>query len=339
MKTARICEPKAEFLKAHPNLPIQRNIWGGGEELRIPSNNSSSGFEESYFFNEEGFLIGALFVSPTGHDLKPYPVLRRTLEQLKPDMEFYLSLTEGQKREAFDTSALYKTGDEKSTTQYVTVGPLDSSSLLLASVAIDPYEKLLNPYRQEFLSRVAATKKGGSKSDVQGGQDRERFMSLQQFARGEAAQLGYCGPSDSAVAATAYGRAIESGFTDKAQLSEAHHKLGLALKRNGQLEKARDAMQQSLVIYPNRPEVLNNLGDVYKGMGDKAKALAAFERAVTLRPNYPIARFNLAEALEPINVKRAIMEYETYLALGEGIPGEEERVARTKKRVVELGRP
>jgi tetratricopeptide (TPR) repeat protein len=211
--------------------------------------------------------------------------------------------------------------------------------LLSASVAIDPYEALLSPYRKEFLSRVAASKKGGPQSETQGSQDRESFLSLQQFARGETAQLAYCGESDSLVAVAAYGKAIESGFTDKARLSEAYHKLGLALKKNGQLEKARDAMHQSLVIVPKRPEVLNNLGDVYKAMGDKPKALEAFEKSVTLRPNYPIARFNLAEAYETINVKRSIMEYETYLALGEGVPGEEERMARAKKRVAELRKP
>ncbi|MDE3226838.1 MAG: tetratricopeptide repeat protein, partial [Nitrospirota bacterium] len=286
---------------------------------------------------EEGLLVGALFTFPSGLDLNPYPVLRQTLAALKPAVEFYMSLAQAPSRANLDFSTLYRTGDEKSTTQYITMGPRDASSLLMASVAIDTYESLLSPYRKEFLVRVAASSKGkGGKVDVRGAEDKEPFASLQQFARGETAQLSYCGPGDPVVAATAYGKAIAGGFTDKAMLSEAHHKLGLALKRQGQLEKARDAMQQSLSVYPSRPDVLNNLGDVYRALGDQKKALDAFQRSVTLRPNYPIARFNLAQAYEAINVRRAVTEYETYLALGEGIPEEEERFAHAKKRVEAL---
>ena len=92
------------------------------------------------------------------------------------------------------------------------------------------------------------------------------------------------------------------------------------------------------MIQPNRPEVLNNLGDVYRELGDQEKARKAFEKAVTLRPNYPLARFNLAEAYETVNPKLAISEYETYLALVEGIPEETDRATRAKQRLKELTR-
>ena len=71
-------------------------------------------------------------------------------------------------------------------------------------------------------------------------------------------------------------------------------------------------------------------------MGDKAAGLSLFEKAVTLRPNYALARFNLAEVYETTNPKRAISEYETYLALVEGITEEESRVAYAKDRVKAL---
>jgi tetratricopeptide (TPR) repeat protein len=95
-------------------------------------------------------------------------------------------------------------------------------------------------------------------------------------------------------------------------------------------------MQQSLAILPNNPRVLNNLGTVYSKLGDKANALAFFEKAVILRPNYAKARYNLAEAYEPTNPKRAISEYETYLALVEGIPDEASRIALVQQRVKAL---
>jgi len=95
-------------------------------------------------------------------------------------------------------------------------------------------------------------------------------------------------------------------------------------------------MLQSLAIRPNTQEVLNNLGTLYRKLGDKANALASFEKAVTLRPNYAIARYNLAEAYEPTNPKRALSEYETYLALVEGIPDEASRIALAQQRVKAL---
>ncbi|TKB67594.1 MAG: tetratricopeptide repeat protein [Nitrospira sp.] len=75
---------------------------------------------------------------------------------------------------------------------------------------------------------------------------------------------------------------------------------------------------------------------MYRKLGDKTNALASFEKAVTLRPNYPIARYNLAEAYEPTNPKRALSEYETYLALVEGIPDEADRIALAQQRIKAL---
>ena len=45
---------------------------------------------------------------------------------------------------------------------------------------------------------------------------------------------------------------------------------------------------------------------------------------------------NLAEAIESTNPKRAITEYETYLALVEGIPEEADRIALVQQRVKAL---
>ena len=95
-------------------------------------------------------------------------------------------------------------------------------------------------------------------------------------------------------------------------------------------------MLQSLAIRPNTPEILNNLGSVQQKLGEKTAALALFEKAIILRPNYAIARFNLAEAIESTNPKRAITEYETYLALAEGSPDEADRITLVQQRVKAL---
>jgi len=340
LKSTRLCDRKTDFLQRVQSLSPRREAWGSGEEVRIAASRSESGAEESYFFDEDGVLVGALFAFPSGRSLKPNPVLRQTLSELKPAVEFYLNVAQLAERTNLDPSTMYETGDEKSTTRYIVLGGADTPTLLLASFSVDPYAALLSPYRKEFLSRIERgdKTKGGPRSGGPGIEDTESFPALQQFARGQTAHLSYCGSRNYDIAAAAYEKAIKRGFSNKTWLAEAHHKLGLALQGKGRLEQAKAEMQQSLTVRPNTPEVLNNLGTVYKQLGDGDQARAAFEKSVSLRPNYPLARYNLAEAYESVNAKLAISEYETYLALVEGVPEEAERAVRARQRVNELSR-
>ena len=91
-------------------------------------------------------------------------------------------------------------------------------------------------------------------------------------------------------------------------------------------------MEKALEIRPNVPEVLNNLGTVLAQQKKGPQAVQLFEQAIVLRPNYARARFNLAGALEEVNVRRAIEEYETYLVLVEGISEEERRILIVEER-------
>ncbi len=340
LKSAALCDDKPTFLQRHSSVSIRRQPWGSGQELSISAEHSASKAEESYFFDEDGILVGALFTYPVGLDLAPYPVLRRTLSQLKPSLEFYLNVAKLATRADMESSSLYETGDEKTTTQYLILGDSDHQTLLQASFSIDPYVRLFSPYRKEFLDRLRSPPgtKRDQRFDSQGAEDKEPFTSLQQFARGQTAQLAYCGPQNYDIAADAYQKAIASGFSNKVWLAEAHHRLGIAWEKKGDLEKAKIEMLQSLAIRPNTPDVLNNLGTVYAKLGDRENALASFEKAVTLRPNYAIARYNLAEAYESVNPKRAISEYETYLALVQGIPEEVDRADMARKKLKALRR-
>jgi len=338
LKSTALCERKPEFLQKHAPSTHTSKAWGSGQEIMIPPGQSASQGEESYFFDEDGLLVGALFTFPKGLDLKPYSVLRRTLSLLKPSLEFYLNVSQLETNANMDTSAIFETGDEKTTTQYLATGSQELPALLQASFTIDPYVRLFSPYRREFLDRLRNPTggKGGQKIESQGSEDKEPFLSLQQFARGQTAQLAYCGDKNYDVASDAYQKSIASGFTNKVWLAEAHHKLGLAWGAKGQFEKAKAEMLQALAIRPNIPDVLNNLGTVHVKLGEKAAALSLFEKAVTLRPNYAVARYNLAEAYEPTNPKRALAEYETFLVLVEGIPEEEARAAYARERIKAL---
>lgn len=338
LTSTALCDQKVGFQQKHPLATQSGTTWGSGQELLIHAGQSVSHGEESYFFNDDGLLVGALFMFSKGLDLKPYPVLRKTLSQLKPTVEFYLTIAQLESHANMESSALLETGDAKTTTQYLVTGLQDRPILLAASITIDPYVRLFSPYRREFLDRlrVPSGGKDGQKMETQGSEDKEPFASLQQFARGQTAQLAYCGEKNYPIAAEAYQKAIASGFTNKVWLAEVHHKLGVAWQALGQLDKAKAELQQSLTIRPNTPEVLNNLGTLYMKMGDRAGGRSSFERAVVLRPNYALARYNLAETYEATDPKRAIAEYETYLALVEGIPEEEDRIAQVKERIKTL---
>lgn len=339
--TADLCDRKSEVLKKVPSQTFTARPWGSGQELLYPAAQSPSHADESYFFDEDGMLVGAIFMFPSGLDLEPYPVLRKTLLALKPQSEFYLNVSQLATKANMDSSAIFDTGDEKTTVEYLVTGNREHMILLTASFTIDPYVRLFSPYRREFLDRLRqpAGGKSGMKIESQGSEDKEPFASLQQFARGQTAQLAYCKDKDYDIAADAYQKSITSGFANKVWMAEAHHRLGVSLEAKGQFEKAKAEMLQSLAIRPNVPEVMNNLGTVHNKLGEKAAAMSLFEKAVILRPNYAMARYNLAEAYEPTNPKRAVAEYETFLALVEGIPEEEGRIARVKERLKVLKKP
>lgn len=340
LASTALCERKADFLTRHPSAKQVSRNWGSGEELTIAGDRSASHGDESYFFDEDGVLVGALFTFPRGLDLGPYAVLRDTLSRLKPSLEFYLNVAQLETKTNMESSSLLETGDEKSTTQYLVAGLRDRPILLQASFTIDPYVRLFSPYRREFLDRLRqpAGGIGGQKMESQGTEDKEPFPSLQQFARGQAAQLAYCGEKNYDIALDAYQQAIGSGFTNKVWLAEARHKLGVVLLMKGQVGQAKTELLQSLALRPNVPEVLNNLGTVEIKLGDKAAGLSSFERAIVLRPNYALARYNLAEASEATNPKRALSEYETYVAIVEGIPEEADRIVHAKERIKALKR-
>lgn len=99
---------------------------------------------------------------------------------------------------------------------------------------------------------------------------------------------------------------------------------------------AQREFEYALTLNPNVPEIINNLGRVLAQQRQRNLAIQLFERALVLRPNFAEARFNLAESLEQSNVRRAIQEYETYLALVEGLPWEEKRINRVVQRLKRL---
>ena len=288
-----------------------------------------------YFFNKDDTLVGAIFRYTVGLNLRLFPVLRQTLSELPHSSAFFLDSRQLLQAIKAKSATLYRTGDKTSTTQYLVLDDEEAPLLLVASMAIDPYEQLLSSYQETYLPGLVLTKKAGEEKDIELSRDK-KFLALQQFARGEAAMFSSCGRRQPDVAVGAYRQAVEYGFTGEVRLAESHHRLGLALRETGEVKDAQVHLERALEIRPNVPEVINNLGSVLAQQKKQDQAVKLFEQAIVLRPNYARARFNLAEALEKMDVRRAIEEYETYLALVEGISEEERRISLAEERLKRL---
>jgi tetratricopeptide (TPR) repeat protein len=321
-------------------VSIEKTPWGSGEELHFQVTHPRNQ-KQWLFYNDDDILIGAVFKFPDGIDLKPYSVLRDTLSQLPISMEFYGDATNLLRGSEPATVRLYRTGDQTTTTQYIVRDKPgdDYVDLLVTVVVIDPYEPLLLGTQPKFLPLSPAS--AGAESNKAGSQNQlkqDTFLANQQFARGESAHFGSCPGQENQtdIAIDAYRRAIQIGIKNPSRLAEAHHRLGLDLRNNGQLPEAKLEIEKSLKIRPLAPNVLNSLGTVLIQLDKPSEAIVPLEKAVILKPNYALARYNLAGAYETVNRQRAIEQYETYLALVEGIPEESTRAALAQDRLNKL---
>ncbi len=333
---AHLCDAEGTIVKRWEGIRYQRVPWGTGEQLQRLAQSGQPDHDRFYFFNDEQRLVGAVFRYNQGLSLKPYPLLRQTLSELMPSSTFYIDPTQLLSKEGAKSAVLYRTGDYTSTTQYLVLETDGDPALLVASLAIDPYEQLLSSYRETFLpglNRSRSATPGGPSLEAD---QRDDFLGLQQFARGEAALFGSCGTAQPAIAIEAYRQSIQHGLTDEARLAEAHNHMSLALRDQGHLADAQRELEQALSLRPNSPAIISNLGRVLAEQHQPSRAIELFKRALVLRPNYAEARFNLAKSLERIDTRRAIEEYETYLALAEGIRREAKRIKFVLERVRQL---
>lgn len=73
-----------------------------------------------------------------------------------------------------------------------------------------------------------------------------------------------------------------------------HRSLGSLLGRNGRLDLAREQFELALVLEPDHPEALTDLGNVHSLAGRYDEAEACYRRALALNPNDEAIGLNLA---------------------------------------------
>jgi cytochrome c-type biogenesis protein CcmH/NrfG len=76
---------------------------------------------------------------------------------------------------------------------------------------------------------------------------------------------------------------LEAAVRARPQDPAAHHALGLARLRAGQIPAALESLQQALTLDPRRVETLVALAEAREQLGDLSAAREAYVRAIDLR--------------------------------------------------------
>ena len=332
---AFLCQTKTEAQASWLKPGSQKTVWGKGSEhfQEISSPNKQG---QWVVFNKDETLVGVVTVFPNGLSLNDYPTLRKTLTQLPPAREFYLTSSQLLEGQTPDSATLFRTGKANTTHQYfLRHRPGKDDQLIMAIFVLDPYEALLDGNHPRFLTYLKDSTAPNTKKTATASTDKN-FLGLQQFARGEISLFASCGTQKPAIALDAYQQAIQYGIAETKQLAEAHHRLGLSFDQLGKFPEAKAAIDEALAIQPHAPNILNSYGTVLVKMKKIPAGIQAYERALTLQPAYSKARFNLARVFESINPKRAIQEYETFIVLAEDNPEETSKVAIAKAKIKTL---
>lgn len=314
----------------------ERTPWGQGEEITLYRPAGGREGETHLFFDDRGLLVGYISILYEGLDLATQPAYGAWLAKQTP-LEFLLPGGFPSAKPGLRTGRFYSDQGERIIGRAIVITKDDRRFLYVDSNVLTAFAPLLSPYKPEYVTRIALPAKavprplfGPAESE---GRD---YIAGQYFAKGEVAHFALCGASEVDLAIEAYKRAIDIGLSDPLYQAEAYHRLGLAYRDKGLFKEAADAIETSLKMRPAIPEVINHLGKVYAMMGNRAKAVDSFVKAIGLRPNYANAHFNLAEAIETIDPRRAITAYENYLAYIPDTPGEQDRIAKAKERVEAL---
>ncbi|MBI3037765.1 tetratricopeptide repeat protein [bacterium] len=77
--------------------------------------------------------------------------------------------------------------------------------------------------------------------------------------------------------------------------ADAHHKLAIALREQGNLQEALEEEKKALAINPEYVEGHKGLGDIYRMQGKFEDAVNSYQKALTINPKYADALSRLGE--------------------------------------------
>ena len=115
------------------------------------------------------------------------------------------------------------------------------------------------------------------------------------FAAPGMAKLSPEARGDIYLARGEYEQAIEA-YRDAPRTAEVWDKMGVAWHHMDAIGEARHDYQRALLIRPNYPEAINNLGATYFAQRNYKKAVRLYEHALRLMPNSAVIAANLGTA-------------------------------------------
>ena len=106
---AYLCQTKTDAQKSWLQPGSKKTPWGNGtehfQEIVFPTTQG-----QWIVFNTDEIIVGVITVFPDGLSLDDYPTLRKTLSQLHPAREFYLTSSELLEGHVPDSVTLFRTG-------------------------------------------------------------------------------------------------------------------------------------------------------------------------------------------------------------------------------------
>lgn len=119
--------------------------------------------------------------------------------------------------------------------------------------------------------------------------------------------------------------------------ARVYHSLGrIYYNEQGLYYEAVAAYKKAIELDPYFLEARMGLGEVYEEKGLYDDAIAQYRKVIEVNARHPGAHYNLALALEKVNVKEAIAQWERYIELASELPSERDWVDVARQHLKKL---
>jgi tetratricopeptide (TPR) repeat protein len=130
---------------------------------------------------------------------------------------------------------------------------------------------------------------------------------------------------------------LERAMEYNTDAGRPHVEIALMYRRIGKFGQALDSLYMAKRLeYEDMPLLFNLLGLTYLDLGQYDMAAKFLRQSINEETNYTEPHYNLAVTLEHIDTAKAISQWERYINLAQGVPGEKYSLEEAKRRLKRL---